>query len=95
MANGKAAVPERGRIATHGYQPLADTAGPPALGTSGVQRGYQPATAQQAPQPPNEGKGVQPPTNKEGRSGRHTTRESAEIRDRLRACWCLINPSVA
>jgi hypothetical protein len=65
MASDKPIAQERGRIGVHGHQPVGGIAWPTAPGAGVVQRGYQPETAQQAPQPPNEGSGVQSPAKKE------------------------------
>ena len=65
MAQDKSVAQQPGMVAEKGYQPLGATARPLAPGAGGVQGGYQPETAQEAPQPPNEGSGVQSPTRKE------------------------------
>ena len=64
MASEKPAARELGGIGERGYQPSVGVARPTAAGVGLVQGGYQPQTAQQAPQPPNEGGGVQSPAKK-------------------------------
>jgi hypothetical protein len=60
MANDRSAGQESGRAGERGYQPLSGSIRP-GPGATGVQGGYQPEMGQQAPRPPNEGSGVQPP----------------------------------
>lgn len=67
MAHSKPASQDRGSatVVDRGYQPQVAPRQPIGPAAGGVQGGYQPATGQQVPQPPNEGSGVQPPAKKD------------------------------